>query len=97
MKAGGKLSNWLPGISDYIVSRHNIKSFGPPSRKVLVFLQLISDDLGPKQAGLYIITCEWDKVYIGPIGHSTLKIEVICSSKTLVDFQWTALLLCPRR
>jgi hypothetical protein len=47
MKAGGKLSNWLDGISDFIGSRHNIKSVGPPSRKVSVFLQWIKDDLGP--------------------------------------------------
>jgi hypothetical protein len=42
-----------------VLSRHNIKSVGLPSRKIASFLQPVKDDLGLKTPGMYSIPCEW--------------------------------------
>jgi hypothetical protein len=53
-----------------MLSRHNIKSVGFPSRKIASFLRPVKDDLGLKTPGMYSILCECGQVYTGQTGCS---------------------------
>jgi hypothetical protein len=53
-----------------MLSRHNIKSVGLPPKKVSGFLRPVIDNLGVRTPGVYRISCECAKLYIGQTGRS---------------------------
>jgi hypothetical protein len=53
-----------------MLSRHDIKSVGLPPKKIYNFLWPVKYLLGVRTLGIYRISCECGKVYIGQTGRS---------------------------
>jgi hypothetical protein len=53
-----------------LLTKHNIKSVALPPRKIFSYLPPVKDALGLRTPGIYSITCECGKVYIGQSGRS---------------------------
>jgi hypothetical protein len=53
-----------------MLARHNINSVGLLLRKISSFLHCLKDDVGLRTPGMYSITCECGRVYIGQTGRS---------------------------
>jgi hypothetical protein len=53
-----------------MLTKHNIKSIPLPPKKISNYLPPVKDAVGLKTPGIYSITCECGKVYIGQSGRS---------------------------
>ena len=53
-----------------LLDKHKIKSIALPPRKISSYLPQVKDAVGLKTPGIYSISCECGKVYIGQSGRS---------------------------
>jgi hypothetical protein len=64
-----------------MLAKLNINSVALPPRKISSYLPPVKDELGLKTPGIYRITCECGKVYIGQTGRSVqLRVKSITNS-----------------
>jgi hypothetical protein len=62
------------------LSKYNSKTVGFPPRKLSSFLHPMKDHVALKVPGVYIISCECGKVYIGQTGWRTSMTYLSCTS-----------------